>query len=147
MPNRLTVWTLVILVAAAFAGLLGFLTLPHLGPPEPPAFASVQELADWARARGLHCRSDLRSGEVGPAVAVSTRPLTWQDANTLRKGTGPGGSELPAWAGVLWAARLSPNLADMPGPPWDRPCRVWGNLLVTGDQDLLDRIEQERQGE
>jgi hypothetical protein len=104
------------------------------GPRRPPAFCDVRELQAWAGRRGLHCRSDSKDGKVTRSLAVSIRPLTWEEAACAvryRRGNLPG---------VLWAINWSPSLKL---PPGGAACRVWGQVLVTGDPHLLDRLERD----
>jgi hypothetical protein len=127
-----------------FAGLsvlpLLWLAQAWLGPRPGPRFRDVRELKAWAEGRGLHCRSDWEDGRVTSGLAISTRPLTWDQVGRLclaAPGRGAG------WEGVIWAI----NWPSGPGParqlPWDGESRVWGQVLVTGDRGLLDRLERE----
>jgi hypothetical protein len=130
--------SLLVLVALAVLPLL-WLAQAWLGPPQGPRFRDVRELQAWAEGRGLHCRSDWQDGRVTAELALSTRPLTWEQVGRLcRAAPGQG----PDWEGVIWAVNRSAALEDLPVPPWDGECRVWGGVLVTGDRRLLDRIER-----
>jgi hypothetical protein len=46
------------------------------------------------------------------------------------------------WRGVVWACQIRRDtdtlVADCLGGKW----RTWGNLVVAGDEELMDRIEQ-----
>jgi hypothetical protein len=46
----------------------------------------------------------------------------------------------PAWRGILWVCQLGDlgPYPDLIGGKW----RVWSKILVAGDEDLMDRIEQ-----
>jgi hypothetical protein len=111
-----------------------------LGPRPGPRFRDVRELAAWAEGRGLHCRSDWQDGRVTGGLAVSTRPLTWDQVGRLCRAAPGQGAD---WEGVVWALNRGSGLNALPGPPWDGECRVWGGILVTGDRHLLDRLEGE----
>jgi hypothetical protein len=104
--------------------------------PAAPCFRDIHELQDWAHRHGLYSGSDRRDGKVFHGVAVSTRPLSWLMVGGLRK------APAPDWDGVIWAANRGRTLDDQPASPWEGECRVWGQILVTGDPRLLDRIEQ-----
>jgi hypothetical protein len=127
--------------------LAGFLVLPLLvltqtclGPRQGPCFRNVEELKTWAEERGLYCQSDRRDGKVAAGLALSTRPLTWQQVGGLCRTTGGEGA---AWEGIIWAINRTTGGDAAPVPPWNGECRVWGGILVTGDRHLLDRIEDE----
>jgi hypothetical protein len=121
-------------VLASTAGITSFELA--WSPPSAPSFRDVGELQAWASGHGLHSGSDRRDGKVASGVALSPRPLSWQDVGRLHKGAGRG------WTGIVWAVNLTAGLRDTPQPPWDGECRVWGGVVVTGDPCLLDRIEQ-----
>jgi hypothetical protein len=47
------------------------------------------------------------------------------------------------WRGIVWAAQAStPSLTIHPEHGIGGYCRVWGNVIVAGDKQLLDRIEE-----
>jgi hypothetical protein len=72
-------------------------------------------------------------------MAVSSRPLTWEDVGSLPPKAGP---VTGRWKGIIWAARRCPQDGGLPAGQWAAP-RVWGELHVMGDPALLDRIECE----
>src|SRR5262249_14284532 len=102
-------------------------------------FRDVRELKAWAEGRGLHGRSDWQDGRVTGGLALSPRPLTWEQVGRLcRAAPGRG----PAWEGGLWAGARSAAVGAVAGPPWHGACRVWGDVLVSGAPALLDRVER-----
>jgi hypothetical protein len=129
------------LTLVACAGALALLLLPFtcFSPHALPQFRDVVELRTWAEGHGLHCRSDRKDGKVGGGLAVSTRPLKWEEVVPLTKGRQVLG---PAWSQIVWAVNRTPGLASMPAPPWDGECRIWGDVVATGDPALLDLIER-----
>jgi hypothetical protein len=128
----------------ALAGLavvpLWLLGQAWLGPREGLRFRNVRELKAWAEGRGLHCRSDWEDGRVTSGLAVSTRPLTWEQVGRLCLATPGQGA---GWEGVIWAVNWPCGPDPTRQPPWDGESRVWGKVLVTGDRGLLDRLEGE----
>jgi hypothetical protein len=105
-----------------------------------PQFHNVQQLKAWAESREFYCRSDWEDGRVTSSLAVSIRPLTWEQVGRLCVGRHRQG---PQWEGIIWAIDRQTNLDVAPVPPWDGECRDWGGIQVTGDPRLLDRIEHE----
>jgi hypothetical protein len=135
---RPRLWFPLGLVALAVPPLL-LLSRAWLGPRQGLRFSDIRELKAWAEGRGLHCRSDWQDGRVTGGLALSTRPLTWEQVGRLcRAAPGQG----PDWEGVIWAIDRSSALGALAGPPWNGECRVWGGVLVSGDSALLDRIER-----
>jgi hypothetical protein len=130
--------------AVTLAGLsvLQLLALAWFGPRRGLQFRDVQELKTWADVRGLHCRSDWKDGRVTDGLAVSVRPLTWEQVMRLFPKGAPGKG--PNWEGVIWAINCSADLEALAEPPYGE-CRVWGGILVSGDRRLLDRLESEEQ--
>jgi hypothetical protein len=119
--------------------LLPFLwvALAWVGPQPSPQFRSVRDLQAWAERRGLYCCSDRKDGRVTAGLALSTRPLSWEQVSGIAKEPGA------HWDGVVWAVDVTPQVEGMSEPPWQGECRRWGRILVTGDCRLLDRIESE----
>ena len=128
-------------VAAVVAVPLLGLSLARPVAPGPPRFHNVRELKAWAEARGLYCRSDAKDGRVSHGLAVSTRPLTWEEVASLGLLRRPGHEA--GLAGILWAINRGREVDSLRGPPWYGECRAWGCILVTGDVKLLDRVEAE----
>jgi hypothetical protein len=104
-----------------------------------PAFRDLGGLKAWAEAHGLHCCSDAATGPISTGMAVSTRPLTWLEVGSLPPRTVP---ITAPWRGILWAQPAGRVDRRQPGRLWSA-CRHWGDLHVTGDPELLDRIEHE----
>jgi hypothetical protein len=129
-------------VALAGLALLPVLWLAQtwLTPRQAPQFRNVQELKAWAESRGLYWQSDWEDGRVTGGLALSTRPLTWEQVGGLCR-TAPG--EGAEWKEIVWAMNRPSGLDGTTAAPWDGECRVWGGILVTGDRRLLDRLESE----
>jgi hypothetical protein len=126
-------------VAGTAVALLLVLALAWWGRQHAPAFRDVVELQARAEGQGLYCQSDRQDGRVTTALAISTRPLTWEELTRLCPGVL---APRAAGSGVAWAVNRTADLDGMPAPPWDGECRIWGGVLVTGDPELLDRIER-----
>jgi hypothetical protein len=139
MNTPRTRWWYVALAGLAGLPLLWF-ARAWVGPRQGLCFRNVGELKSWAEGRGLCCRSDWEDGRVTGGLAVSTRPLTWEQVGGLCRATTGQGAH---WEGVIWAINWPPGSSRLPTPPWDGECRVWGGILVTGDRRLLDRLEGE----
>jgi hypothetical protein len=132
-------WWYVALAGLALLPLLLF-TQPRHRPRQGLQFASTQELKAWAEGRGLYCRSDWEDGRVTDGLAISTRPLTWEQVGRLCRSAPGKGAE---WQGVIWAMAPPGDRDAVPVLPWDGECRAWGEILVTGDRAFLDRLEGE----
>ncbi len=100
-------------------------------PPAGPA--TLQEVAQLARAAGLEHGPDHRSGVVGHRLVVSDRPVTWQRAGLLRMNS----PHHPGWAGtVVICCPYRPFL-----PNFDPDFSVlWGRMFVYGDPEIIRRL-------
>ena len=105
-------------------------------------FASAEEARDFCVSEGLHCHN----GTDGVPFTmgnffVADHPLTFNDLQAIpcRRDCGM----TPAWKGILWVGQIrSPHsVIDIGVASIRGKCRVWGNILVAGDEDLMDRIE------
>jgi hypothetical protein len=106
-----------------------------------PVFKDARDLNVWAEQHGFFCRSDREDGEVVHALGVSTHAMTWEEMNSLCLHTLRPHCE---WNGVIWAVNIYSQFGTLSHVPWSGEVRIWGNIIVTGDRALLDRIEQER---
>jgi hypothetical protein len=48
----------------------------------------------------------------------------------------------PAWRGLLWVCALHSPYWHVDSETIGGKKRIWGRLLVAGDEELMDRIEQ-----
>ena len=106
--------------------------------PRVPEFATAQELKSFAISSGLICHCGNGSGSVYNNYFLADHPIAIDDLAgvSTRRDCGL----TPAWRGVLWVCPLG-RLGPYPefiGGKW----RVWGNVLVAGDEPLMDRIEE-----
>jgi hypothetical protein len=106
--------------------------------PERVVFKNPAELKDFAMSKGLvfHCGNISNTVYVGDYF-LADHPITIDDLEGIctRRDCGL----TPAWRGVLWACQRG-HLGlreDCLGGKW----RVWGKVLVAGDEELMDRIE------
>jgi hypothetical protein len=106
--------------------------------PRPTEFNTAQQLKDFAVSNGLifHCGN--RNGIIYGNYFLADHAIAIDDLAgvSMRRDCGL----TPAWHGVLWVSPLTEfgPYPDLIGGKW----RVWGNVLVAGDQDLMDRIEE-----
>ena len=123
---------MIVATIAAFAGFARF------GPPAPVHFHTIEQFREFVRNHGLFCHSG-RADEsaFGDNVFVGDHPLYSDDLIVLNKGDC---GINPRWRGIVW-------ITEHPAP--FRLCigsiggatRIWGNLLVAGDLELMDHIE------
>jgi hypothetical protein len=106
--------------------------------PGPTEFETARELKDFAISSGLvfHCGNG--SGFVCNNYFLADHPIALDDLASIATRRDCGLT--PAWCGVLWVCPLGKSgpCPDLMGGKW----RVWGKVLVAGDQDLMDRIEE-----
>jgi hypothetical protein len=131
------------------AGALLLLTVLLLGiyelvsPERPPVrFSSLKEFEEFARSQGLFVHS---GGENPDSYLVNyyvaDHPLTREHLLAIPTKTECGLT--PGWRGIVWIAVVtgpSGTLLTQPGSIGGK-WRIWGNLLVAGDEGLMAAIE------
>jgi hypothetical protein len=108
-------------------------------PPEAVTFETAHELRAFACTHGLQTCND--GGNSGTFFFISDHLLRTDDlaAVATRRDCGL----TPGWRGVVWAAQAStPSLTIHPEYGLGGHWRVWGNVIVAGDAQLMDRIEE-----
>jgi hypothetical protein len=126
----------------------------HLLAPAPAvvSFETVRELCSLASANGLHTRSDgnLASGSTkerqGPQAMpfqcfISDHPLSTDDLAGVATRQDCGLT--PGWRGIVWVSQIqtSERFLD-PDQGFGGHWRIRGNVIVAGDQQLMNRIEE-----
>ena len=105
-------------------------------------FASIEDARDFFQSRGLHCHLGTSGAPMMDSFFVADHPLAFDDilAVSFRSQCG----EKPEWKGVLWVVQLqkkgSATAIDVNSI--GGKTRVWGNIVVAGDNDLMDHIEK-----
>jgi hypothetical protein len=105
----------------------------------PIQFESAGEVCDLANAGGLIVTHE-NSASSHSVFFVSDRTLTQDDllAVATRRDCG----KTPGWRGIVWVSPIRAGPGATLFPEFiDGNCRIWGNVVVAGDQDLMDRIE------
>lgn len=121
---------LLIAGCAAAALLLGFCYSLSRGRNAPPEPKSLDEVAQTATNLGLHHRSDALSGEVQIRLVISTRPLTFERANSLKLGT----PNHPCWQNTVAACSPWHDYLYLVDPDHGV---VWGEVFLFGDPALI----------
>ncbi len=105
------------------------------------AFATAEELQSFAEVHGLHCQRE-PDGFGGVFITDFRVSLQEISAKTCKANCGL----TPEWKGILWIKQLRSPAQDAPwrfdpddnlGGKW----RIWGNLVVAGDEEFMDRLE------
>jgi hypothetical protein len=116
------------------AGVMLALVLVASYWPRPLEFANLEDAAAQARAAGFFVTSDRADGNFQGGFLLSTDPVSFADASVLSK-TGKMG---PQWQNRLWVTSLPCSWATTPD---EAVVKLWGNLVVFGDLELLRRVE------
>ncbi len=105
------------------------------------AFATAEELQSFAEAHGLHCQREV-AGFGGVFITESKVSLKELAQRACKANCGL----TPKWKGILWIKEL--DSPDHPRPSNFDPdkdlggkWRIWGNLVVAGDEEFMDRLE------
>jgi hypothetical protein len=101
-------------------------------------FRTGVELRQFADSNGL------RTHDAGVAkfsnFYIADRPLT--DAELVGIGRKDACGLTDDWRGVLWACEIRHGAITLVADCLGGKRRIWGNLVVAGDEELMDRIEQ-----
>jgi hypothetical protein len=111
--------------------------------PDPIAFSDGVEFRDFAIGKGLLFHSGRGDGKLDTRVMYSNffladHQLTSSDVDNI--GMRHDCGLTPAWRGIIWVSHLRGEFATLPETVGGKT-RIWGNVLVAGDEDLMDRIE------
>jgi hypothetical protein len=109
----------------------------------PVAFNDVQEFKTFAVSNGLYFHAGNHNGIVeSPALDrnyyLADHAITLDDLIAVGHRRDCGLTS--AWRGIIWVCQFRGEFGLLPdslGGKW----RVWGNVVVAGDEDLMDRIE------
>jgi hypothetical protein len=105
--------------------------------PRPVYFESVSEFRDFAVKNGLLLHAS-GMADAGDNCYVSDHAVSLEHLlNLTKKNCGRGGE----WRGVIWIHGHSRHSYVAAGSIGGH-CRIWGNLLVAGDEALLERVEE-----
>ena len=131
------------LLAGGFAlvlGLAGVLWVARFAQSSTPQFRGADEAQTFFALKGFHCTM---SGSTSSMLAfnffVSDRPLTQNDIDQLVCRRKCGLTE--AWRGIVWVSDIESNDSRLNLATIDGKYRCWGNVLVAGDEGLMDRME------
>jgi hypothetical protein len=106
----------------------------------------VRELKSFAAARGLftHTGGKLNDGEKN--LYVAGHSLSWESLQELQTAFKRDCGLTPAWQDVLWVTRLNSQGVRIFPDTVGGKTRIWGKLLVAGDDQLMNRIENTYRG-
>jgi hypothetical protein len=99
-------------------------------------FANLSDAKTALRAAGFICTPDCISGDLGSGFVVSRQDMPRSQIYKLLK-CGPMSS---AWKGKVWAHHNS-NVCRLATIPDNAGARQWGEILIFGDPDFLDEVE------
>jgi hypothetical protein len=105
----------------------------------PVRFADIQEFKAFADGLGLYHHTGTRFSSVSNNCYVADHAITFDDLTSVATRRDCGLT--PSWAGVLWVNQIPAQpsgdyVFPEPGGKW----RLWGNVLVAGDEALMDRM-------
>jgi hypothetical protein len=118
------------------AGLMVCLWLVEM--PTAVSFATSAELRDLACANGLQtCNDGTNNATI---FFIADHPISRNEIGALVSRRDAGLT--PRWRGIVWAAQIRTAACFMdPEQGFGGHWRVWGNVIVAGDVQLMDRIE------
>ncbi|MBI3821789.1 MAG: hypothetical protein HY289_03810 [Planctomycetes bacterium] len=109
--------------------------LAYFTKPAAMTFDDLLAARQQLESLGLHCTHDCSEGRGG--FMLSKEPATTSDAALLCKV----GKMNSSWTGRAWVT-LNPAAMRVESIPEGAGVRVWGGVLVYGDDALLREIDQ-----
>jgi hypothetical protein len=105
----------------------------------PPHFATAAQAKQFFVRQGLYWGSSAKeaSGCYGNFF-VANRPISYAEIQSAANQRNRGLTS--AWSGILWVCQINCH-ATLATSSVAGKSRVWGNVLVAGDEALMDRIE------
>jgi hypothetical protein len=102
-------------------------------------FETARELRSFVDASGLQTRNDGAAND--RLFFITDHVVTVKDMEALATRRDCGLT--PGWRGILWATQISASISTVyPTQGFGGKWRVWGNVVVAGDEQLMDRIEE-----
>jgi hypothetical protein len=133
-------------IAAKWAGGVGLIAVLMVGvfavsTPRPTQFATVEAAKQFCTSRGLHWHTGTNAVPTFNSFYVADHPITFND--TLKVAFRSNCGMTPDWKGILWITQLNTSPMQTNFLPYSvgGKYRIWGNVLVAGDEDLMDQIE------
>jgi len=131
--SRLNVITLTAGGVAATLLILCLLSSGQRYAQVPDGPHKLSEVPHIARNLGLHVRSDTCDDTPSDRLVISEQPLSWERVSDLRFAD----LDHPCWLGTVAVCAPRRAYAHYEG---SNGATVWGNTLVIGDRDLIERL-------
>jgi hypothetical protein len=126
-------------LALLFGVIAAYFACRHfLASPAPIEFKTALELRNFISASGFSVYA--QGTNPGSIFYISDHALTPDNLAAVVELRHCG--LVPSWRGILWVSQCrNPAWTLCPehiGGTW----RIWGNVLVAGDEELMDRLEE-----
>jgi hypothetical protein len=126
------------LVALIWATVAGIHFLAVAINPKPIQFRTLREFMEFAKAKQLVLvpPTGVNSTFISdhPPSAEQLREITMLNKNKC--------GLTPAWRGIVWACQIDSKRLHLNTETISGNRRYWGNLLVAGDEEMMERIER-----
>jgi hypothetical protein len=129
---------------ASLIGVMGALLfclhLISASKPKPVHFKTLREFKDFALSKGL-CFSK-QPVPLFDNFFIADHPLSIESLQELPIVRKRDCGLTPAWRGLLWVCAIHSRYGQVDFETIGGKKRIWGKLLVAGDEELMNRIEQ-----
>jgi hypothetical protein len=122
-------------------GIIVCLYLIALANARPVQFQSVGEFKRFAAANRLFTHTGTKQNRSEKNFYVALHPLSFESLQELHTAFKRDCGFTPAWRDVVWLTRLDSKGTRIYPDTVGGKRRIWGKLLVAGDEQLMDRIE------
>jgi hypothetical protein len=122
---------------ALVAGFVAYYRLA--APPAPVGFETARELRSFVDASGLQTRDD--GAAKNRIFFITDHAVSSDDMEAVATLRDCGLT--PSWRGILWVTQIRAATTTVyPTQGFGGKWRVWGNVIVAGDEQLMDLIEE-----
>jgi hypothetical protein len=115
----------------------------HLASPPPGIhFDSARDLKELIADHDIHVHSGATGRGTDSNFFVADHPLTFDD--TVKVAWRRDCGLTPAWQGIVWVAEIVDPVSGVliRIDQITGNYRIWGNVIVAGDERVMDRIEE-----
>ena len=146
-PGKVQVAALLLLAGIAAAG---WRLCPATGPlgdrpgtptagPADGRLRTARAFKEFATSQGLHSHCGNSHEYYGANCFIADHPITLEETTALTK---LNCGLTPAWRGIVWVQQMEMGHARCDPHHIQGHKRVLGNLVLAGDEALLNRIEE-----
>jgi hypothetical protein len=106
--------------------------------PKPIQFRTLREFMEFAKAKQLVLIPPTGVN----STFISAHPPSAEQLSEITMLNKKKCGLTPAWRGIVWACQIDSKWLQLGTETISGNRRFWGNLLVAGDEEMMERIER-----